>query len=186
MSALAFSHEGRGPAPPATAKVWDPFVRVFHWSLAALTLVAFLTGDEAEKVHIAVGYAILALIAARIVWGFVGPAHARFANFVKSPAETLRYAQEALRGTAPRYLGHNPLGGAMAVALLAMLLLVCGLGYLLTTDAYWGAEEIKEIHEAAAYLLLGMVGLHLLGVVWTSLSHRENLVKAMITGRKPA
>ena len=76
--------------------------------------------------------------------------------------------------------------GVSKVALLAMLLLVCGPGYPLTTDAYRGAEEIKEIHEAAAYLLLGMVGLHLLGVVWTSASHRENLVKAMITGRIPA
>jgi cytochrome b len=185
MSGLAVSQRAGGQAPPATVKVWDPFVRLFHWTLAGLVLVAFLTGDEAEKVHIAVGYAILGLISARIVWGFVGPRHARFTDFVKSPAEILRYARQELRGRAPRRLGHNPLGGAMVVGLLTTLSAVSILGYLLTTDAYWGVEQVKEIHEAAAYLLLGMAGLHVLGVVWTSASHRENLVKAMITGRKP-
>ena len=185
MSGVVLSREADA-RPAATVKVWDPFVRVFHWSLAGLVLATFLTGDEAQKLHVVLGYAIVALVAARVVWGFVGPKRARFADFVKPPAAILRYAGQALRGEAPRHLGHNPLGGAMAAALLAMLLVVCGLGYLLTTDAFWGLESFKEIHEAAAYLLLGMVGLHIAGVLWTSLAHRENLVQAMITGRKRA
>jgi cytochrome b len=186
MSDLAASSQAGGQASPSTIPVWDPFLRIFHWSLAGLVLAAFLTGDEQEKLHIAIGYAIVALVAARIVWGFIGPRRARFADFVKSPADILRYARDALAGKAPRYLGHNPLGGAMAAVMMATLLAVCWLGWLLTIDAHWGAEEYKEIHEAAAYGLLGMVGLHLLGVLWTSASHRENLVKAMITGRKSA
>lgn len=186
MGDLAVSPEAGAQTPPATVQVWDRFVRFFHWSLAGLVLVAFLTGDEAQKLHNMVGYAIVALVAARIVWGFIGSKHARFADFVKRPANILRYANETLSGKAPRYLGHNPLGGAMAAAMMAAILGVCWLGYLLTTDAYWGVEEYKEIHEAAAYLLLGMVALHLFGVVWTSFSHRENLVKAMVSGRKSA
>lgn len=185
MSDFAVSPKAGGYAPPATVPVWDPFVRFFHWSLGALVLLAFLTGDEAERPHILIGYAIVALVAARIVWGFIGPQHARFGDFLKTPGAILRYARDALAGKAPRYLGHNPLGGAMAVAIMAALLGVCWLGWQLTTDARWGSEEYKEIHEAAAYGLLGMVGLHLLGVLWTSASHRENLVKAMISGRKP-
>ena len=183
MSDLVVSKAGDAPA---SVKVWDPFVRLFHWSLVALVAAAFLTGDEAEKAHIAIGYAIVGLVAARVVWGFVGPEHARFSDFVKSPAAILRYLSQALQGRAPRHLGHNPLGGAMMIALIAMLAVVCGGGYLLTTDAFWGAEEFKEVHEATAYLLLAMVGLHVLGAVWTGVQHRENLVRAMITGRKAA
>jgi cytochrome b len=149
-------------------------------------LTALLTSDEAQKLQLAVGYAIGGLVAARIIWGFVGPTHARFADFMRLPHKILGYAGETLSGRAPRYLGYNPLGGAMAAAMLAMLLTVCGLGHLLTTDSFWGPAEIKEVHEAAAYLLLGMVGLHLFGVVWTSASHRENLIRAMITGCKIA
>ena len=94
--AAASSANAGGSAPPATVKVWDPFVRIFHWSLAALVLIAFLTGDEAVLIHVAVGYAIVGLVAARIVWGFIGPPHARFSDFVKSPTETLRYGAQAL------------------------------------------------------------------------------------------
>ena len=186
MSGLAASQNAGGAAPPATVKVWDPFVRLFHWSLVALVLVALLTGDEQGAIHVAAGYAIAALVAARLLWGLVGSRYARFSNFLKSPGETLRYGAQALAAKSPRYLGHNPLGAAMIVALLTMLAVVCGGGYLLTTDAYWGDETFKALHEAAAYLLLAMVGLHVAGVLWTSLEHRENLVRAMITGRKAA
>jgi cytochrome b len=186
MGGVAATQNAGGSAPPATVKVWDPFVRLFHWCLAALVLIAFLTGDEAVLIHVAVGYAIVGLVVARILWGFIGPRHARFRSFVKSPAETLRYGAQMLVGKSPRYLGHNPLGGAMVVALLTMLLIVCAGGYLLSTEAYWGDETLKDLHEATAYLVLAMVGLHLAGVIWAAFAHHENLVKAMFTGRKPA
>jgi cytochrome b len=173
-----------GATPPVTAKVWDPFVRVFHWSLVALFAIAFLTGDEVERVHVAAGYAIAGLLALRIIWGFVGPRHARFADFVRSPRVAIAYLRDAIAFRSHRYLGHNPAGGLMVLALIVMLIGTCSTGYLMTTDAYWGLKTMEHVHEAFANATIALVALHVIGVLATSLSHRENLIKAMITGRK--
>ncbi len=98
-------------------RVWDPALRLFHWSLAGSFLLAYPSGDDAGMLHVYAGYGVLGLIAFRLVWGFAGPTHARFSDFVVSPAATLRYARLLLAGAAPRYLGHNPLGGWMVIAL---------------------------------------------------------------------
>ena len=184
MTAMNEPIEAGGVMPPATVKVWDRFVRVFHWSLATLFLIAYATGDEIEKVHIAAGYAIAALVALRIVWGFIGPAHARFINFVRPPREVLAYLRDVVLFRAPRYLGHNPTGGAMILALLIMLTGTAVTGYMLTTHAYWGSKLVEEVHETFANLTVGFVILHVLGVLIACFVHGENLVKAMITGRK--
>jgi cytochrome b len=175
-----------GATPPTTVKVWDPFVRLFHWSLVGLFATAYLTGDEIEKVHIAAGYAIAGLLSLRILWGFVGPRHARFSVFVRSPREALGYMRDALLLRARRYIGHNPAGGLMVVALLVMLAGTCITGYLMTTDAFWGSEAMEEVHGALANGTVALVALHVLGVLVASFEHRENLVKAMLTGRKRA
>lgn len=173
-----------GATPPATIKVWDPFVRVFHWSLVALFVIAYVTGDKVERVHIAAGYAVAGLLALRIVWGFIGPRHARFADFLRSPREVLAYLRDALLFRALRYIGHNPVGGLMVITLIVMLAGTCLTGYLMTTDAYWGSEVLEEVHGAMANTTLALVMLHVLGVLVASFEHRENLVKAMVTGRK--
>ncbi len=111
-------------------------------------MIAYVTGDEIEKVHIAAGYAIAGLLALRIVWGFVGPRHARFTDFVRSPREALSYMRDALLLRARRYIGHNPAGGLMVIALIVMLAGTCVTGYLMTTDAYWGSEAMEEVHGA--------------------------------------
>ena len=170
--------------PPATVKVWDPFVRVFHWSLATLFMVAYVSGDDIEQVHIAAGYAIAGLIAFRIIWGFIGPRYARFSNFVQSPRQVLSYLRDLAMFRAPRYLGHNPAGGAMIIALLVMLVGTSITGFMMTTDAFWGAKWVEEIHEAFANLTVALVVFHVLGVLLSSFGHRENLVKSMITGWK--
>ncbi len=175
-----------GATPPATVKVWDAFVRAFHWSLVALFAIAFLTGDEAAPVHVAAGYAIAALLALRIGWGFIGPCHARFSDFVPSPRDAVAHLRDALLFRGRRYLGHNPAGGLMVVALIGMLIATGATGWLLTTDAYWGSEAMEEIHGALAYATVVLVALHVLGVIATSLAHRENLVAAMVTGRNRA
>ncbi len=176
---------GAGSAsPPATVKVWDPFVRIFHWSLVALFIAAFATGDETERVHVMVGYAIAALVSLRIAWGFVGPTHARFGDFVKSPATVLAYMRRALTFTGKRYLGHNPAGGAMILLLLAALAGTCATGYMMTTKAWWGSHELEEVHEALANGTLVLIGLHIAGVIFASIEQGENLVRAMINGRK--
>ncbi len=186
MSIVNDAIEAGGATPPATIKVWDLFVRVFHWSLAALFITAYATGDDVERVHIVVGYAIAGLLALRIVWGFIGPGHARFANFVRSPWETMAYLRDVAVLRAPRYLGHNPAGGLMIVALIAMLGATCATGYMMTNDAFWGAKWVEEVHEGLANTTLALVILHVLGVLIASFEHRENLVAAMVTGRKRA
>lgn len=169
-----------------SVRVWDPFVRIFHWSLVGLFGAAFITGDEIEWLHILLGYAIVALVALRIVWGFVGSRYARFSNFVRSPRAIVEYLTQAARFKAPRYLGHNPAGAAMIIALLFMITGIAVTGVAMTTDAFWGAKWVEELHEGLAYGTLGLIALHIAGVVFSSLAHCENLVKAMVTGRKGA
>lgn len=175
-----------GVSPPATVKVWDPFVRIFHWSLVTLFVVAYVTGDEIQRVHEAAGYAIAGLLAARILWGFFGLRHARFTDFVRSPREAFTYFRDALVFRARRYIGHNPAGGLMVVALIAMLTATCTTGYMMTTDAYWGSEALEDVHGALANITVALVVIHVIGVLVASFEHRENLVKAMVTGRKRA
>lgn len=109
-------------------KVWDAAVRVFHWTLVVLFFVAYFTGDEEDVLHVYAGYGVLALVAFRIVWGIVGTRHARFADFIYGPAETLRYAKSLFSSAPLHYLGHNPLGGWMVVALLLALIGTCWTG----------------------------------------------------------
>lgn len=186
MSTVTHTIEAGGATPPATVKVWDLFVRVFHWSLATLFVVAYATGDEIEKVHVAAGYTIAALLALRVVWGFVGPRHARFSSFVRPPREILTYLRDMALLRAPRHLGHNPAGGAMIVALIAMLAATSATGFMMTTDAFWGAKWVEEVHEILANLSVALIVFHVLGVLVASFEHGENLVKAMLTGRKRA
>jgi len=194
MTASKSAVEAAGAMPAAaaslpegkTVRVWDPFVRIFHWSLVGLFVLAFVTGDESEWLHIQVGYAIAALVALRIVWGFVGTRHARFSDFVRSPSEIAAYSGQALRFRAPRHLGHNPAGGAMVLALLVMIAGIAATGFAMTTDAFWGSEWVENLHEGFVYATIGLIVLHVAGVVFSGLEHGENLVKAMVTGRKRA
>ena len=154
--------------------------------MVSLFVLAFVTGDEIEWLHIRIGYAIAALVALRIVWGFVGTRHAQFRDFIRAPRELAAYLGQALQWRAPRHLGHNPAGGAMVVALLAMIAGIAATGFAMTTDAFWGAEWVEDLHEGLVYTTVGLIVLHVAGVIFSSLEHGENLVKAMITGRKRA
>ena len=172
-------------APDAVpVKVWDPFVRLYHWSQAALIAAAWITADEWKWLHERIGYAVMALVALRLLWGIVGPRHARFADFVRGPRAVLRYLDDLLHGRERRYLGHNPAGGAMIVALLAVIAATALTGWLQTTDAFFGSEAMENIHESLATLILVLVGFHVGGVALESLRHHENLTRSMITGRK--
>ena len=183
-------------ASSRTIPVWDPAVRLFHWSVAGAFLVAYVTEDDWEMLHVNAGYLIGILIALRLLWGFVGTPHARFSDFVRRPGEVMVYAGDAVRRRAPRYIGHNPAGGAMVVALLISLTLTVATGIALygATDfagplaGVWrgefAADVLEEVHEVGANLTLLLVVLHLGGVLFSSLEHGENLVKSMINGRK--
>ena len=168
-----------------TIRVWDPVVRVFHWTLVTAFATAFLV-EEGGRLHDAAGYVVLGLIAVRLVWGVIGPEHARFASFVPTLAGLVSYLWGVARGKPARFLGHNPAGGVMIVLLLATVFTAAASGWLMTTDRFWGVAWVEELHEGTAWLALALVGVHVLGVLVSSLLHRENLVRAMITGNKPA
>ncbi len=170
----------------ATVRIWDPLVRAFHWCLVASFAIAWLSAEEIKSLHLWAGYAAAALIGFRIVWGLIGSRYARFTQFVRSPWTVAAYLRDIVRGNEHRYLGHNPAGGAMILALILAMGGLCLTGWLYTTDAYWGEEWVEETHEFLANLLLALVGLHVAGVLIASYRHRENLVRAMLTGRKRA
>lgn len=170
----------------SSIRVWDPLVRIFHWSLVAAFTVAWLTADDWDRLHEWAGYAAAALIAFRLLWGLAGPKYARFRQFVRSPSAVAGYLRATLHGKEPRYLGHNPAGGLMIVALILAMAGTALTGWMYTLDAFWGMEWVEETHEALANLLLVLVGLHVAGVIFSSLRHRENLVRAMVVGRKRA
>jgi cytochrome b len=195
MGGLHEKVKAGGATPPAmaaggraseTVRVWDPVVRLFHWSLVASFITAWVTGDELQRVHEIAGYVIVGLLVVRVLWGFVGTAHARFSDFVYRPSAVIGYLIDTARRRARRYLGHNPAGGAMVVALLMLLAVAAASGIMMTTDAFWGVEWVEETHEAAANLTLVLIGFHLAGVFVASVEHRENLVRAMVSGRKRA
>ncbi|SNR35647.1 cytochrome B [Paracoccus sediminis] len=165
-------------------RVWDGFVRIFHWSLVGLIAGTWLTPDGPKAWHEGMGYGVAALLAGRLVWGLVGPRHARFRDFVRGPRAVLAYLRALRAGREPRYLGHNPAGGAMIVALLLTVGGTALTGWLQTTDAFWGSATMDAVHEALATLVLVLAPVHVAGVVVESLRHRENLVLSMLTGTK--
>ncbi|MDQ1814527.1 cytochrome b/b6 domain-containing protein [Massilia sp. CCM 9210] len=169
---------------PGKLTVWDAPVRLLHWSLVAAMAAAWVTSDQVGVAHEYIGYGAAAIVLARLAWGFAGNRYARFARFVRPPAPTVQYLRAVARGRAARHIGHNPLGGWMVVALLACVALLAVSGWALGTDLLWGYAWPVRVHAALAWLLVALVTLHVGGVLLTSWQHRENLVGAMITGKK--
>ncbi|WP_028312330.1 cytochrome b/b6 domain-containing protein [Derxia gummosa] len=167
-------------------KVWDLPVRLLHWSLAALVIAAWSTGGSSGPLHEWLGYGAGAVVLARVVWGFAGGRYARFAQFVRGPRATLAYARAVLAGTEPHHLGHNPLGGWMVLALLGSAGALALSGALYVSDWLWGYEWLYLTHATLGWIVVALVPLHVAGVVFTGHRQRENLVRAMLTGRKPA
>jgi len=203
-----------GPTEETSVKVWDPLIRIGHWVLVVAFATTYLTEGEPEWLHSWAGYAIATVVALRILWGLAGPRRARFSEFVTGPGRVLRYLRDLVAGRVERHLGHSPAGGAMTVALLVALgvTAMSGMATLAAEEGRGplagivaqGAQEYRveqegehegehegeaiweEIHEIAANLTLVLILLHLGGVVLASHAHRENLARAMVTGRKRA
>jgi cytochrome b len=203
-----------------TRPVWDPTIRIGHWTLVIAFFTAYLSGDDLFSIHKWAGYVVAAYVLFRVIWGLVGTRHARFTDFVRGPGAVFDYLRGLATGKAKDYAGHNPAGGAMVIALLFSLLVTTSSGMALyavednagplagiVTEQTFaplasafgeeeeeeehggrkesGAEELLEgVHKTFVYLTLALVGLHLAGVVASSLVHKENLARAMITGRK--
>lgn len=171
---------------PRVARVWDPLVRVFHWGLVLSFATAWLSRHSWEDLHHWAGYAAGALIVIRVLWGFFGTPYARFSQFVRSPAKVLGYIGDIASGSEARYIGHNPAGGAMVLVLMVAMLGAATTGWMMTTDTYFGVEWVEHLHNLLGNGLLLLVLAHLAGVAFASLRHKENLVRAMVSGRKRA
>ncbi|MGA7198306.1 cytochrome b/b6 domain-containing protein, partial [Roseiarcus sp.] len=182
-------------------RVWDPGVRLFHWLLVAAVAAALVTGLSGPRnwlnVHIAAGAAIGGLVAFRILWGFMGSTYARFSSFPVAPSAVGADLTGLLAGHRSRYLGHNPLGSLMALALLTILTLILMTGVVTLggvdkqgpmafAASYAAGKATQSVHQALAYALLAMICGHLLGVAYESIRGRTNLVLAMMTGEKSA
>jgi cytochrome b len=168
----------------ASKRVWDPLVRVFHWTLVACVLLNLLVVDDGEDLHQWLGYAASALVLVRVVWGFIGPRHARFADFFPTPRRVVNHVRALLGGETEHHWGHNPLGALMVFALLAMVLSLGLTGWMQTLDALWGVEWLMDLHEGLGEWLMPMVGLHVAATIVMGRIERTRLVKAMVTGVK--
>ena len=183
-----------------TVKIWDPFVRIFHWGLVATFVVAYVTEEELLSIHTLAGYVLLGLLSLRLVWGFIGTRHARFSDFTYSLSSIRTFLTDTLYLRAKRYIGHNPAGGAMIFLLMASLLLTSFTGLAiyaaaeqagplagwLTNSSEFTKEALEETHEFFANFTLFLVFIHIAGVLVESFIHRENLAKSMVTGHKRA
>lgn len=170
---------------PGSVKVWDPLVRLLHWSLAGCIFGAFLV-EDGDRAHRVLGYIALGLVATRIAWGFIGSPHARFGDWVRGPRAVRAYLRERLAGTSQRRLGHNPAAGIMMLGLLVTVVLVGVSGWMQTLDAFWGVAWVESLHAVLAWSLLGLIGLHVAAAIVESFHYRENLIVAMVHGRKRA
>lgn len=162
-------------------RVWDLALRLFHWTLVVAIAVAFLSSEEDSALndwHVLSGWVAAVLIVFRLVWGFIGGEHSRFSDFIR-PSRIPHHLASLTRGQRESALGHNPLGAVAVVVLLALTAVT------VWTGAFAG-EAAEELHEVIAWMLLAMVALHVVAVIVMSLLERENLVRAMITGHKPA
>ena len=169
-----------------SVKVWDWPVRVFHWTLAASVIGAYVTGEseDFERLHHTLGWVAAGLIAFRVVWGLVGTRYARFSEFIRGPAQVWAYIKSLRSGQPQHFVGHNPVGAVAVILLMALVALSVYTGWLaLAEDA---DEWLEEAHEIAANTLITVVLVHVIGVLWSSRTHGENLLKAMLTGRKTA
>lgn len=177
--------ESAGPSSAGSVTVWPRWLRLGHWLLAGSVSLAFATHEGDETVHQVLGYAALAVAALRVLMGFITRRpQARFDHFVRGPAATLAYARQVLAGHAPRFVGHNPLGGWMMLALLANALACGATGWLFITDRFYGEEWLEELHGLLGHAFLPLLALHVAGAIHASRQHRENLVAAMLHGRK--
>lgn len=186
MNATSASRASSSPGTttPRKALVWDAPVRIFHWLMVFCFAGAYLTA-ESERwrlLHVTLGYTMGGLIAFRLVWGFVGSRYARFSEFVRGPAATIKYIGSLVRRQPEHYVGHNPAGALAIVLLLALSALVTVSGWALYNDL--SGDWLEEVHEIVSNLMLAVVIVHILGVAISSRLHHENLLSSMISGLK--
>jgi cytochrome b len=164
--------------------VWDRFVRLFHWSLVSCVTFNYFVLHDGKTVHQFVGYMAVTLVVARIIWGFIGSRHARFADFFPTPSRLVKHVQQVKSGQHDAVQGHNPVGALMMLALMVTVLALGTTGWMQTLDAYWGEEWLQDLHLDIGNVLIGLATLHALAAIVMGRLERTRLIKAMITGVK--
>ncbi|HEX7920141.1 MAG TPA: cytochrome b/b6 domain-containing protein [Bradyrhizobium sp.] len=173
-----------GARGATTVQVWDLPLRLWHWALATLVLVAWVTPNVHDRLHRLAGYSVIGLLAFRLIWGFAGTRYARFGKLGIRLRAAPRYIWNLRRGITGRYIGLNPAGTVMLVALLLMLAVSAITGAMEVTVTFFGIWWVEDTHAYASDAVIILVGLHVLGVIVVGLLQRQNLVRAMFTGRK--
>ena len=174
------------PEAGAEIRVWDPLVRIFHWTVVLGCVVDLFILEDGKTAHRVIGYIVAFALVARLLWGFVGSMHARFADFVPTLTKLTDYLKALLRREEPRYIGHNPAGAVVMLMLMGLLAAVSVTGWMLTLDAFFGSKALEELHEGIANFIMVLAGLHAAAAIYEGRRHNENLVWAMVTGRKRA
>lgn len=164
-------------------RVWDAVVRITHWSVAAIVCYD-LIDDSGDEVHRLLGYVAAGLVLFRILWGFIGSEHARFSAWLPRPAGVLAYARALARRRAPRFVSHTPLGAVMMLAMWALILALGVTGWMSRLDPFWGEDWPIDIHRWLSNTLLALIVAHVLAAILFSVVGKENLIGAMVTGRK--
>ncbi|CCD93490.1 putative Cytochrome b561 family protein [Bradyrhizobium sp. ORS 375] len=167
-----------------TVAVWDLPLRVWHWALAAFVLVACVTPNIFDRLHRLAGYAVIGLLAFRLIWGMIGSRHSLFDRISLKLRAAPRYIVGMLRGETGRYLGLNPAGAAMLVVMLALLIVSTVTGVMQVSVRFFGIGWIEQAHSLSSNAIIALIAVHLLGTLWMSVLQRENLARAMLTGRK--
>ena len=164
--------------------VWDAPVRVFHWLMVLCFAGAYLTSESEtwRLLHVTLGYTMAGLVAFRIIWGFVGTRYARFSSFVRGPRVVAAYLRSLLTRKPEHHVGHNPAGAIAIVGMLALTAAIATTGWATYNES--AGEWVAELHEVIANGMLLLIGLHIAAVVVSGWLHRENLARAMLTGRK--
>lgn len=175
-----------GNLPPRTVRVWDPVVRLFHWTVVIAVCLNLFILKPGRLYHRYAGYVVIGAVLVRLVWGFIGTRHARFSEFFPTPGRLVPYLKALVRGEEPRHIGHNPAAAVMMLALMVLLLATGVTGWMTTLDAFWGEDWLEMLHEGFANAIMVLALIHAAAAIVESLRHRENLVWSMVTGRKRA
>lgn len=180
------SETSAGGNPPRTVRVWDPVVRLFHWTVVIAVCLNLFVLKPGRLYHRYAGYVVIGAVLIRLVWGFIGTRHARFGDFFPTPSRLIPYLKALSRREEPRHLGHNPAAAVMMLALMGLLLATATTGWMMTLDAFWGEDWLEELHGGLANAIMVLALVHAAAAIVESLRHRENLVWSMVTGRKRA
>lgn len=170
----------------ATVKVWDPVVRLFHWTIVTGVVLNLWVFEHGKYAHRVTGYVVVAALAVRLVWGIFGTSHARFSDFFPTPGRVIAHVSALLRGEDTRRLGHSPLGALMMLALMVHLAGLGLTGWMMGLDAFWGVEWVEDLHGLLSNSIMALAILHIAAAMIESVRHKENLPWAMVTGRKRA